>query len=432
MMIGKNRRKRTWFAAAVLAAGSLFATSVPANANSTGVSSSEIKLGITLPLDGGASFGYKKIGDAMNAYFAYVNDNGGVFGRKIKLIIKNDEYSQSLAISQTKQLLDGDKVFALVGALGTANHEAVAKRFNLQKNKIPDLFINTGYSGFANRAKFGTTFPILPSYAMEGKILAKHLKEKYPTKKVALIYQDDDFGKDVRFGFANSDYKFAQEIAYSTATIATDAAKIVSDLKTLGADVVVTFGVTQATGAILGAAARVAFAPQWVLGSVGSDATTLRALGVPAQVIAGAEGASFLPSPTDTSDEYVKLFQEVNTKYNKNVAFDNNVLVAMNTAMLTVQALRAAGKNLTRARLISAIQSKGSTFASAGLVPLNYSRTSNIGYNGYWIGKYDSSLVLKPVSGTLEVLTTDSAKGPVVKSNFKRPAMPEKGLPTNS
>jgi len=76
-MIGKTRRKRTWFVAAVLAAGSLFATALPANAE-TGVSSSEIKLGITLPLTGAASPGYNKIGNAMNAYFKYVNDNGGV------------------------------------------------------------------------------------------------------------------------------------------------------------------------------------------------------------------------------------------------------------------------------------------------------------------------------------------------------------------
>lgn len=100
--------------------------------------------------------------------------------------------------------------------------------------------------------------------------------------------------------------------------------------------------------------------------------------------------------------------------------------------MLTVQSLRAAGKNLTRARLISAIQSKGSTFASAGLVPLNYSRTSNVGYNGFWFGQLDAAGNRRPVGGSLVVYTTDSGNGAVVKSNFKRPAMPAKGLPTNS
>lgn len=82
--------------------------------------------------------------------------------------------------------------------------------------------------------------------------------------------------------------------------------------------------------------------------------------------------------------------------------------------------------------MISAIQAKGASFAHAGLVPLNFSRTTNVGYNGYWYGEYDSNLILKPVGGTLEVFTTDSAKGPIVKSNYKRPAMPAKGLPSNS
>ena len=192
------------------------------------------------------------------------------------------------------------------------------------------------------------------------------------------------------------------------------------------------FGVTSATGPLLAVASAAKYSPQWILGSVGGDATTLRLIGVPPAVLTGAQGASFLPSPADTTDEYVKLFQEVNAKYNNNVAFDNNVLVGMNSAMLTVQALRAAGKNLTRAGLIAAIQNKGATFASAGLAPLNYSATSQVGYNGYWFGQYDSNGVMKPLSGGVVVYTTDSANGPVVKSTFKRPAMPAKGLPTNS
>jgi len=430
-MIGNRRGRRGILATAVLAAGSLALTSLPASANSTGVSSREIKLGITLPITGAASFGYNKIGDAMNAYFKYVNDNGGVYGRSIKLIIKNDEYSPKLAVEKTKELLTKDKVFALVGALGTANHIAAVASNGVARG-IPDLFVNTGFSGFGDKKKYPTTFTVLPSYAMEGKFLAKILSEKYAGKKVALIYQDDDFGDDVRRGFNLAQYKFTQETGYSTATIATEAANIVSDLKAKGMEVVVTFGITQAVGAILGASARGQFAPQWILGSVGSDATTLRALGIPAPIIAGARGASFLPSPTDTSDEYVKLFQEVNTKYNSKATFDNNVLVAMNTAMLTVQALRAAGPRLTRAGFIKAIQTKGSKFASAAYAPLNFSATSNIGYNGYWFGQYDSNLVLKPVDGAVEIYTTDSANGPVVKSDFKRPAMPAKGLPTNS
>jgi ABC-type branched-subunit amino acid transport system substrate-binding protein len=431
-MIGKNRRKRTWFATAVLVAGSLALTSVPAQAE-VGVSANEIKLGTTIPLTGAASPGYNKLGDAMTAYFNYVNDNGGVFGRKIKLIVKDDQYLPNLAVARTNELILRDKVFALVGALGTANHKAVAKSVGLQRRGVPDLFINTGFSGFADKKTFGTTFPVFPSYVMEAKVMGQFIKDNYAGKTLGLIYQDDDFGSDALKGFAQAGVKFDVSIPYASGSQSTTtAATWISRLATGRAEVVVMFGVTSAAGLALATAAGARYAPQWILGSVGGDATTLRALGVPTAVLNGAQGASFLPSPADTSDEYVKLFQEVNEKYNKNVAFDNNVLVGMNTAMLTVQALRAAGKNLTRKRLIAAIQSKGSTFVSAGLAPLNYSRTSQVGYNGYWFGQYDAAGVMKPLSGGVVVYTTDSGTGAVVKSSFKRPAMPAKGIPTNS
>jgi branched-chain amino acid transport system substrate-binding protein len=110
-------------------------------------------------------------------------------------------------------------------------------------------------------------------------------------------------------------------------------------------------------------------------------------------------------------------------------AFDNNVLVGMNSAFVTVQAIQAAGKNPTRKSLLAAIDSKGSTFASAALIPLNYSKTSHVGYNGYWFGKYSPTGDLKPDGGKYTVYTTDSGSGAVVKSTYKRPAMPAKGLP---
>ena len=123
---------------------------------------------------------------------------------------------------------------------------------------------------------------------------------------------------------------------------------------------------------------------------------------------------------------------KINEKYNKGVSFDNIVLQGMNSAMLTVQALRAAGKNLTRTGLIEAVQNKGSKFASAGLVPLNYSPTSHVGYNGYWFGQLNAKGELKPYGGTLAIFTTDSAAGAVEASTYTRPALPKNGIPTNS
>ena len=430
-MIRKTRRKRTWFAAAVLAAGSLLATSLPAHAE-TGVTSSEIKLGITLPLTGAASPGYSKIGNAMEAYFKYVNDNGGVYGRKITLIQKDDQYSPQLSIAKTNELILKDKVFALVGPLGTANFTAVHKSVGIARRGVPSLFLNTGFSGFANKKSYPTSFTILPSYAMEAKIVAQFLKENFVGKKLGLVYQNDEFGIDALGAFKDAGVKFDVSIPYTSGTQSAATAQTwVSQLAAGGAQVVIFFGVTSATAPLLAVAAAAKYAPQWILGSVGSDPLTLQVLGVPVAVLNGALTPAGNPSPNDLTDEYVKQFQEINTKYNK-AAFDDYVLQGMNVGMMTVQALRAAGQNLTRKGLIRAMETKGSTFASVAYSPLGYSRTSNVGHTGYYMAVIGPTGDRKPYGGTVTLYTTDSGKGPVVKSNFKRPAMPAKGLPTNS
>ena len=431
-MIRKTRIKRTWLAAAVIASGSLLATALPANAE-TGVSAREIKLGITLPLTGVASPGYNKIGNAMDAYFKYVNDNGGVYGRKVTLIQKNDEFSPQLAIAKTNELILRDKVFALVGPLGTANYTAVHKSVGLAKRRVPALFLNTGFSGFSNKKSYPTSFMVLPSYAMEAKIIAQFLKENHAGKKLGIVYQNDEFGIDGLGAFKAAGTKFDVTIPYTSGTQSAATAQTwISQLAAGGAQVVVFFGVTSATAPLLAVAAAAKYAPQWILGSVGSDPLTLRVLGVPVAVLNGAQTPAGNPSPNDTSDEYVKQFQEINTEYNPGVAFDDYVLQGMNIGLLTVQALRAAGKNLTRKRLIRAIETKGSKFASVAYSPLGISRTSNVGHTGYYMAVVDANGDRKPFGGKVTLYTTDSGSGPVVLSTFKRPAMPAKGLPSNS
>ncbi len=435
-MFERRRSKRTIFALATLAAGALAVTAIPAQAfnvhTTDGVTPTTIKLGITIPLTGSAAPGYNKIPAAMIAYFNYVNDNGGVNGRKIQLVVKDDAYLPTLAVAKTNELILKDKVFAVIGALGTANHIAVSKSVNLGRRGVPDLFLNTGFSGFADAKKYPTTFSLFPSYIMEAKIMGQYLKDKFPGKKLGLIYQADDFGTDALAGFKQAGTNFAVKVSYASGSqSAQTAAGWVSKLKTAGAEVVVMFGVTTASGAALATSAALGYKAQWILGSVGGDATTLKAVGVPAVVLTGAIGASFLPAPTDTSDPYVAFFQGINTKYNGGAVFDNNVLVGMNTAMMTVQALRAAGSNPTQKGLVAALESKGSTFASAGLAPLNYAKGVHVGYNGYWFGSYNSSGELKPVGGDYSVYTTDSGAGAIVKSTYVRPALPANGLPTN-
>lgn len=436
-MIAINRR-RLLAASAVLATGGLILSSVPAQALSlhreVGVTDSSIKLGVTLPMTGAASPGYNKVPSAIKAYFDYVNANGGVNGRKITLVVKDDQYVPTLAVAKTNELILKDRVFALLAPLGTANVKAVAAVVNPGRRGIPTLFVNTGYSGFANKKAYPTTFTILPSYIVEAKIMAQYISETYPGKKIGLLYQDDDFGDDALAGFKQAGLNLTVKVPYASGSqaISTVPPTWIQKLSAANVDVVILFGVSSATAAALGTAAVMKYAPKWILGSVGGDATTIKAVGVPAGVLYGAVGASFLPATSDTTDEYIKLFQGINAKYNNNAVFDNNVLVGMNTAFVTVQAIAAAGKNLTRKGLIAAIEKKGATFANAGLVPLIFSATSHVGYSGYWFGTYGPTGDLKPNGGEYTVYTTDSGKGAVVKSTYKRPAMPVDGLPTKS
>ena len=439
-MIRNTRMKRFSIVSVVATVGALVFSTLPAQAADPGLSAKEIKLGYSGPLTGSAGQVYGKLPGAMKAYFDHINANGGVYGRKIKLVVRDDKYLPTLAATQTTNLVLNDKVFALVGALGTATHSKAYVAAQLAKNNVPDLFVNTGFSGFANATKYPTTFTVLPSYAMEAKIMAKFIKDTPTLAPQAsfLIAQDDEFGVDGVNGFKLGGHTFtAAPTLYPqgglSAALAEGALTKLSAVP--GKPVLVLFGTTDSTATILKAAEKLSLVSKftWIAGSVGGDANTLLALGVKPATINGALAASFFPDAKDATDSYVSEFMKINTKYNKGVSFDNVVLQGMNSAMLTVQSLRAAGKNLTRTGLIKAIESKGASFASAGLVPLNYSASSRVGYNGYWFGQLNEKGELKPFGGKLSVYTTDSSSTSApTASSYERKPVPKNGVPTNS
>jgi len=428
-MKAMNRRKLIT-ASAVLAVVGLAATALPAQAAEVGVTSTQIKLGMTVPMTGTASLGYNKIPGAAKAYFDYLNENGGIYGRKITLVVKDDRYVPTEAVSKTNELILKDKVMALLSPLGTANVKAVASSVNPARRGIPVMFVNTGFSGFADAKKYPTTYAVLPSYVMEAKIMGQYINENFAGKKIGLLYQDDDFGTDALAGFKTAGTNFAIKVPYASGSqAAATAAGWITKFKAAEVDVVILFGVTSASLYMLATAAQLKYAPQWMIGSVGGDATTLKLAGVPAGVLYNAIGFSPVPATTDMKDEYVKLFSDIYAKAVPGSAFDLNVLLGMNSAFMAAQALKAAGQNPTRKSLLAAIDSKGATFANSALVPLGYSKSSHVGLTGYWVGKFSPAGDLAPIGGTYVTYTTDSGAGPVVKSTYKRPAMPAKGLP---
>jgi branched-chain amino acid transport system substrate-binding protein len=424
--------------------GSLVMNGISATAASVpGVSKSEIVLGMQLPQTGGASPGYNKIDDAARAYFDYVNSKGGVNGRNIKLVVKNDEYKAGRTITTARELINNDKIFAFFGSVGTQTHLSVVKDIN--RRGIPDLFVNSGYSGFyTDPKKYPNTFGGLGTYTVEAKILGKYLKEKYPDKKIGILWQSDDFGRNALAGLTASGLKFEARKTSASFVAGTHGSiglgTQIGQLKANGVDIVIIAAVSSATAVAYATAAALAYKPtKWAVISVGADSTTFQTIlgargtapATSAALLAGTISASHAPAAGDADDEYIKAFKKINDDFNNGAdkRWDNNVLQGMNIAYLATSALLGVGKKLTRPKLVSYLKKNGSKLSSAAFSPLGYSGTTHEAFTGFWLGEYDASLVLKPIDGTRVVYTTDSANGPVTVSNYKRPAIAADALP---
>jgi ABC-type branched-subunit amino acid transport system substrate-binding protein len=350
-----------------------------------GVTDSEITLGTTQPLTGPAAPGYSKISAAMKAYFDYVNDKGGVNGRKIKLIVEDDGYNPTKTATLTRQLVLRDKVFAMVGALGTPTHTGVLDF--LKQNKVPDLFVSSGSRSWNQPEKYPTTFGWQPDYTVEGKIMGVHIKENFAGKTVCSFGQGDDFGTDGAEGVELTLGKGSLKTKQTYTPTNTNVAPQIGELKAAGCEVVTAFTVPGFTALALGTAAKLKFAPQWVVSNVGSDVETLRNLLKDATepLLEGVLSDLYMALPNDTSNAWVSLFRKINDEFNKGATYDGNVQYGMAMAYTTVQALKAAGKNLTRGGLVEAVEKGG--FEGPGMVPFRFSEDDHSGYGGVRMAK---------------------------------------------
>lgn len=457
-------RKKLIGLTAVLIAGSMTLAEIPANAAAGDVSgTSEIVLGMQLPETGPASPGYKKIDDAMRGYFDYVNSKGGIGGKKIRLEVKDDGYKAGLTISTASSLINKEKVFAFVGNVGTQTHIAVIKDIN--RRGIPDVFVNSGYTDFYKPATYPTSFAALGTYVTEAKIMGKYLKEKYADKKIGILYQTDDFGRNALKGFTEAGLKFEAKKTAASFISGTQSnpglVSQISQLKANGVEIAIIAAVSSATAISLLTAAKLGYSPEkWVVISVGADATTVQTIAgsqgvsaaASAALLKGMISASHAPAPGDSTDEYVSAFKKINDEFNKgDKVWDNNIMQGMNIGYMTVGALMGtlntktvfSAKNnktcqanakkgtLSRVCFIDYMESNGSKIESAAFTPLQYSTTTHEAFSGFWIGAYDEKTVLQPIGGTRVVYTTDSGSGPVTVSDYKRPAIAADALPKN-
>jgi len=408
------------------AAALAFATALPAQAADPGVTSNKIVIGTTTPLTGFASPGYKDIPVAVQAYFDYVNRNGGINGRKIDFKVFDDQYNPALTKKGTSQLILRDKIFAMFGALGTPTHSAVIQ--DLNRRGIPDVFVNTGGASFDNVKRYPMTFPGLPSYIVESKVMGYYM-ENDPTlkdKTKCLFYQDGEFGDNAKVGFKAAGTKFAAEASYFFGQQAAPFTAQISRLKAANCEVVVFFGVTSATIQLLNSAALGGFKPTWMITSVGSDPSVLQAsLGAATSaLLSGAYVPNFIVPAQDTKNPYVSQMRAIA----RSAGLDWNFYTyyGINTAYVFAQALKAAGPNLTRKGLINALQTQSKNFRSAAVVPLLFNSKTHQGLTGYYMARYNSNLDAERLTNYIMVATS-SANGKAKKANF-RPAPPTKKL----
>lgn len=433
-------RKTSSIFSTILAA-SLVLTALPAKASDPGITSNEIVFGMQLPQTGAASPGYNKVDDATRAYFDYVNSKGGVNGRNLRLVAKDDVYNAGITLTSVAELINDDKVFGFIGNVGTQTQSAVIDRIN--RDGIPHLFTLTGYSNFYNNPKkYPTTFAGLGTYFAESKIVGEYVKKTFAGKKVGILYQTDDFGRNALAGFNQVGLRFeegktaAKFVAGTQGSIGLTSQ--LNQLKSNGVEVVLFAAVASALAIAITTANAIGYKPaNWVVTSVGADATTfqtiLGARGVPAAssaaLLNGVITASFAPAPTEATDPYVAAFKKINDEFNKgpDKRWDNNILIGMNNAYLLVQALNGVGQNVTRKNLISYLETNGKKMSGAAFTPLGYSKSSHAGYIGYWIGKYDAQTNITPVDAQRVIYTTDSGKGAVrvlTDKTFKRAPVP--------
>ncbi len=344
-------------------------------ATATGVTASSITFGSHQPLTGPAAPGYSEIAPASQAFFNYVNAHGGVFGRKIHLIYKDDAYNPTNTVNVVHQLVLQNHVFGIFEGLGTPTHTKVVGYLNA--SRVPDLFVASGCACWDNGSKQPYTFGWQTNYTIEGKILGQYIKKHFAGQKIGVLYQDDDFGQGGLAGI-EAEVPAADIVSkQSYQPTATTLAPQITALKTSKAKVLVQFTVPIFTAVAELTRFTLGYNPQLVVSNVGIEPTTVGALlksiskgkASGTALIEGAITDGYLPSSADLSNPWIALFKKIHDQYDRSAPFDGNVEYGMANAYTLVQALKAAGKNLTRQDVVKAIQQKAPNGPGPGSFP---------------------------------------------------------------
>jgi branched-chain amino acid transport system substrate-binding protein len=350
-----------------LAAGAAIVATVAVTAASgarqadPGVTATSIKIGGTFPLTGPASL-YKTIPAAEKAYFDYVNDNGGVNGRKIDFQIVDDAYDPSKTVPATQKLVETDKIFANYGSLGTAPNLAIWDYLN--KNKVPHVLLATGdsYWGFSYK-KYPWTIGYQTDYPGEGKIYGRYINKNMPGAKVGVLYQNDAFGKNYLAGLrvglgVEGKSKIVSAQPFDLA--AGNVTQQMLALKASGADTLVIFATPTPTIQAYVTAPKIGWTPANVIvNNVSAVPTFMKLAAANGGKVDGSISVSYTIDPVNFPDSAgVKLGKDILAKYAPTLDVGNTLnWYGLSSAWTMVYALKNAGKTPTRAGLMRAFKS---------------------------------------------------------------------------
>ena len=316
-----------------------------------GVTDDQIKIGQTMPYSGAVS-ALGAVGKASAAYFAMINDQGGVNGRKIKLISLDDGYSPSKTVEQTRKLVEQDQVLLLFNSLGTPTNSAVQEYLN--DLHVPQLFVQSGAAKWGDPQHFPWTMGGTQTLHTEARILVKYLFQVRPDAKIAVLYQNDDSGKDFVEGIKDGLGDSAKRMIIGEATYETTDATVdsqIAALRATGADTFFSFAISKFAAQAIRKAYDIGWRPLFFVNSLNSSVgATLKPAGLEKSV--GLISGRFYKDPTDPqwkNDAAYQAWLAWMKKYQPHgdVADGSNV-AGYYTAQMLVEVLRRCGDELTR------------------------------------------------------------------------------------
>jgi branched-chain amino acid transport system substrate-binding protein len=339
--------------AAVIAAATFALTSSTTLAQKkydTGATDTEIKIGNIMPYSGPAS-AYGVIGKTEKAYFDKINAEGGINGRKINFISYDDGYSPPKAVEQARKLVESDEVLIVFNSLGTPSNSAIQKYLNAKK--VPQLFVATGATKWNDPKEFPWTMGWQPSYQSEARIYAKYLLKEKPDGKIAVLYQNDDFGKDylkgLKDGLGNKASMITAEESYETSEPSIDSHIV--KLKSTGADVFISITTPKFAAQAIKKLAEIDWHPMHIVSNVSASVGgVLQPAGFEnSQGMLSAAYAKDGADPQWDNDPGMKKFFEFLAKYYPDAnKLDGSVVYGYGVAQTLVQVLKQCADDLTR------------------------------------------------------------------------------------